>query len=66
VKLIEQRAFSGCKNLKAVYYKNVDLSNVEINDDAVQVQSRVYFYSENIPVTEGKFWHYVDGVPTAW
>ncbi len=25
-----------------------------------------YFYSEEEPVTEGNFWHYVDGVPTPW
>jgi hypothetical protein len=26
----------------------------------------VYFYSATAPTTEGKFWHYVDGVPTSW
>ena len=27
---------------------------------------RVFFYSEEKPTTEGDYWHYVDGVPTAW
>jgi len=26
----------------------------------------VYWYSETQPTTAGKYWHYVDGVPTAW
>ena len=26
----------------------------------------VYWYSASAPVTEGNFWRYVDGVPTAW
>ena len=25
-----------------------------------------YFYAETKPETEGKYWHYVDGEPTAW
>lgn len=28
--------------------------------------SYVYFYSETQPSTTGKYWHYVDGVPTKW
>ena len=26
----------------------------------------VYYYSETEPTTEGNYWHYVDGEPTAW
>ena len=26
----------------------------------------VYWYSEKTPTTSGKYWHYVDGVPTKW
>lgn len=28
--------------------------------------SRVYFLREDQPQEAGRFWHYVDGVPTIW
>ena len=30
------------------------------------IEEQIVFYSESAPTTEGNFWHYVDGVPTAW
>ena len=29
-------------------------------------KNAIHYYSETEPTTEGKFWHYVDDVPTAW
>ncbi len=29
-------------------------------------KSEIYFYSEAKPAGEGRYWHYVDGVPTVW
>ena len=26
----------------------------------------IYYYSQARPTTEGNYWRYVDGVPTAW
>lgn len=43
----------------AVIKKNVSANSAIDN-------STVYFYREMAPYTEGDFWHYVDGVPTAW
>ena len=71
VKEIEQYAFSYNTKAMNVYYDGAqhEWSAMKISykgtNGALQ-RSTVYFYSENIPVTEGKFWHYVDGVPTVW
>ena len=35
-------------------------------DAAANFTDPRYFYSESEPTTTGKYWHYVDGVPTPW
>ena len=37
-----------------------DSENFNIND------YNIYLYSENEPSETGKYWHYVNGVPTIW
>ena len=68
-------AFSGCDNLKTVYYKGTvgGWSGISfgIYNDALE-DADVYYYSESDPfadgsVTEGKYWHYDDnGAPAVW
>ncbi|MBO5396012.1 MAG: hypothetical protein J6A97_03930 [Clostridia bacterium] len=36
------------------------------SDIAPLVLAEKYFYSENQPIEEGNYWHYVDGLPVAW
>ncbi len=69
---IEQGAFYSCENLKRVYYAGsesdwdkiaIDLTDGK-NDDLVSAVR--YYYSETQPATAGRYWHYVDGVPTPW
>lgn len=69
VTFIGSFAFERCYNLTSVYYKGTaedwgKISNGEGNSDLFNVTQ--YYYSENKPTTVGKYWHYVDGVPTKW
>lgn len=40
-------------------WKKVKMDGRQFRSDAM------HYYSEE-PVTEGNYWHYVDGVPTIW
>ena len=62
-------AFQDCTSLTEVYYKGtaVEWESIEIGDiNDILVNAVRYYYSEAEPTTEGNFWHYVNGVPTAW
>ncbi len=63
-------AFSDCDSLTSVYYKGTanewsDISIGSYNNSDLTDANR-YYYSENEPTEDGYWWHYVDGVPTAW
>ena len=62
-------AFEDCSSLTDVYYTGTEEEWVAISighsNDPLTNATR-YYYSETEPTTEGNFWHYVDGVPTAW
>ena len=62
-------AFGGCDNLTRVYYEGTASDFIEIgigigNED-FNTAAR-YYYSKSEPAVSGNFWHYVNGVPTAW
>ena len=67
---IRDSAFTGCAKLKTVYYAGTaeEWSGVHVSDayNVPLQKATVYFYSQEQPVGEGLFWHYVDGVPTPW
>ncbi|MBE5739776.1 MAG: leucine-rich repeat domain-containing protein [Clostridiales bacterium] len=62
-------AFRWCHNLEKVYVKGdykawklkVNLGLLTKMEDV-----DVYYYSDVEPTEEGNYWHYVDGVATAW
>ena len=67
---ISSLAFYNCTNLTAVYYEgtpdewtSITLDNPDHNPFT---DVSVYYYSETQPTDEGDYWHYVNGVPTAW
>ena len=81
VDLIPDYAFEGWANIECIYYGGSretwesdrmfsrlphpgDPENIPMNDELINPD--VYFYSENKPTASGSFWHYVNGVPTAW
>ena len=52
-------------------YKYDNCTQAEIEEMTTRLEAwqnalTVYFYSENEPTESGNYWHYVDGVPTAW
>ena len=65
-----------CYKLKIILYKGTpeDWQNIEMkkNSDCSSVYqiplctAKRYYYSETLPVDNGNYWHYVDGVPTIW
>ena len=73
VQNIGPQVFSSCNDLTSVYYtgtadewEDIDIANVE-NDDLINATR--YYYIENeadVPDDGGKYWHWVDGKPTAW
>ncbi len=55
--------------IKAAYYLGTadEWALVEVHSmENSRMLDRLYFYSEAAPAESGRFWHYVDGVPTAW
>ncbi|MBQ9730254.1 MAG: leucine-rich repeat protein, partial [Clostridia bacterium] len=70
---IGDSAFSYCPNLTSVYYKGTasDWENIAIDVDGNDnlTSATRYYYIENqadVPTDGGNYWHYVEGVPTAW
>ena len=53
-------------SLKAIYYCGNE-SEFSLNSKVYgDTKPTVYYYSESAPTASGNYWHYVDGVPTAW
>ena len=67
---IGSRAFYDCSSLTSVYYAGTaeDWSKISIHSfgNSSLTYATRYYYSETKPTTTGKYWHYVDGVPTKW
>ena len=69
---IRRYTFYNCSKLTTVYYKgsaqewnNISINNENNGNDCLTSATR-YYYSESKPTGSGNYWHYVDGVPTAW
>ena len=70
VKHIEKSAFEDCLSLKTVYYCGNEAAwgrvGVEEGNHAVE-HATVLCYREHKPLLGGEgYWHFSDGVPTAW
>ncbi|MBQ7924655.1 MAG: leucine-rich repeat protein [Clostridia bacterium] len=69
---IGEGAFNGCSGLTSVYYKGTASEWAEITIGGYNTyltDATRYYYIENeadVPTDGGKYWRYVDGVPTAW
>lgn len=62
---IDKTHFYNCSSIKKVYYHG-NKEALTISEQSVIHDVTKYYYSETQPTTEGNYWHYVDGVPTAW
>ena len=68
LKYVNEAAFISC-SLETIYYKGNETGWKSISiksSNGKFSKSRLSYYSESAPETEGKFWHYVDGIPTPW
>ena len=67
---IDNFAFYDCSSLTSVFYKGTaeQWNTISISNGNSDLTSTTrYYYSETQPTdTTYKYWHYVDGVPTAW
>lgn len=70
VKEIRNEAFYENNRLTTVFYKGTEdeWNDIKINTSGnnMLLAAKRYYYSEEEPTESGNFWHYVDGVPTAW
>ena len=71
VTTIKGQAFLDCDSLARVYYKGTETDWNEIfiystDNERLTRYARRYYYSETQPTISGKYWHYVNGVPTVW
>ena len=62
--------FEGCDALERIYFEGtlaewnpIQKLFVSLPKDSKEI---VFLYSEDEPTSTGKYWHYVDGAPTAW
>ena len=66
---IGNSAFYCCDKVTAVYYEGTESEwssiYIDSNNSPLTNATR-YYYSETEPTEDGNFWHYVDGIPTAW
>ena len=74
---IDPRAFYWCEGLERVYYQGTNAGFQKLLTFAIESRlfdssrkkMKIYFYREEKPSEDemwDDFWHYVDGVPTAW
>lgn len=67
---IGKSALAGCESLSKIYYHGTAeqweavFINGKSNTDLTP--AIIYYYSETRPTEDGNYWHWVDGVPTAW
>ena len=66
-----ESAFYDCNKLKSVYYLGTTEQwksiSIDSNSNDSLASATIYYYSEAQPSdTTYKYWHYVDGVATAW
>lgn len=68
VRFIDVDVLSECPALTAVYYNGTAAkwSEMGFADKESFPTALVHYYSESAPTAAGSYWHYVDGVPTAW
>ena len=65
-KVIDEYAFFGCR-VNSVYYESTERNWRIISKNKVLLSATKYYFSETAPTdTSYSYWHYVDGVPTAW
>ncbi len=62
-------AFDNCDLMIAVYYMGTaaEWNNITIEShNTALLEVARFYYSETSPTASGRYWHYVDGVPTKW
>lgn len=67
VNSIGYSAFYECNNLGWVFYVGsaAEWYSISIYSGNNYLKNR-YYYSEEEPTGSGRYWHYVNGVPTIW
>ena len=74
VEKVDNLAFSGGSSNSKVYYNGTEDEWAKIYIEpspsymsGCKIDEYIrYYYSEEQPTASGRFWHYVDGVPTIW
>ena len=66
---IGNNTFLKCSSLQKVYYggTKTQWENISLNSgNEALTSSTIYYYSEEVPLNNGYYWHYVDGKIAIW
>lgn len=65
---IGDEAFQGCSQITYVYYTGSEDEWVDIDIEQGNsiLDDNLYYYSEEMPTLEGRYWRYASGVPMPW
>ena len=79
LKQMQLNEFMSCNKFTTVYYngtsnqwKQIAIPEsagggaMSLGDNLILLAATRYYYSEQRPTVSGRYWHYVDGVPTEW
>ena len=66
IKTIGSDIFKGCSSLYYIYYEGSKDDFNAISENLISYSQNIYFYSDEVPLEEGNFWHYINGYPAIW
>ncbi len=58
--------FNYCLSLKQIYYGGTESAFASATSEGIRSDAEVYYYSEEEPKEEGKYWHWQDGEVVVW
>ena len=65
---ILENSFKNCTSLERIFYhgSKEEFDSIYVHANSCLDNSKVFYYSLNIPAEPGNFWHFVDDIPTPW
>ena len=65
---VGSNAFDNCDSLTAGYFLGTkeQFNAIQFSDDSLNKNATVYYYSDQEPLDNDDYWHYVEGLPSQW